>query len=183
MPGYDLPTSATISGREYEIRSDYRAVLDVMQVMSDPEIEDGERAATALAVFYPDYESIPTNDLQEAIEYIYWFVSCGDDTRDKKKRPRVMDWEQDFPLIVAPMNKVLGYEVRSVDYLHWWTFLSAYMEIGDCLFAQVVGIRKKKQRGMKLDKREQEFYRDNAALVNLRTRVTDAEKELFDQWT
>lgn len=74
MKGYDLPTSAVIGGVEYEFRSDYRAVLDIMQVMADKELTDGERAVTALAVFFVDLDSIPTSDLQEAIEYMYWFV-------------------------------------------------------------------------------------------------------------
>lgn len=182
MTGYDLPTSATIHGREYEIRSDYRAILDLMQVMTDVEITDGERAATALAVFFVSSESIPQSDLQEAIEWMYWFVGGGESRKSKKRRPRVMDWQQDFPLIVPPLNHVLGYEVRSVDYLHWWTFLGAYQEIGDCLFAQVVGIRKKLATGKKLDKHEREFFRDNYEIVNLPKQETDEEKEILDEW-
>lgn len=181
MAGYDLPTTATIGGTEYAIRSDYRAVLDVMQVMADPEITDGERAAMALAVFYPDYDSMPPVDLREAIDFLYWFVGGGERS-DGGRRPRVMDWDQDFPLIAAPVNRVLGYEVRSCEYLHWWSFLAAYREIGDCTFAQVVGIRKKRLAGKKLDKGEQRFYQDNRALVDLRRNQTRAETELFDEW-
>jgi len=51
-----------------------------------------------------------------------------------KRKAKLADWEQDFPLIVNPVNRVLGYEVRDCEYCHWWTFLSAYYEIGDCLF-------------------------------------------------
>lgn len=184
MSGYDLPTSATIGGREYEIRSDYRAVLDVMQVMADKEVEDDERAMLVLAIFYPAWRTIPSDDLQEAVKWMYWFIGGGGDEAQKKpkKKPRLMDWTQDFPLIVAPVNHVLGYEIRSVKYLHWWTFLAAYQEIGDCLFAQVVSIRKKRATGKKLDKQDQAFYRENADLVDLRIEETDAEKEILDAW-
>ena len=44
MSAYDLPTSAVINGVEYDIRSDYRAVLDIMAVMGDSSINDQERA-------------------------------------------------------------------------------------------------------------------------------------------
>lgn len=182
MSGYDLPTFATIGGHDYDIRSDYRAILDVMQVMADDELTDGERLTTALAVFFVSSESIPTKDLQAAVDYMYWFVGGGESRTSKKHRPRVMDWQQDFPLIVAPVNHVLGYEVRACEYLHWWSFLAAYQEIGDCLFAQVVSIRKKQHRGKKLDKSEREFLRDNYEMVTLAKKETAQEKEILDEW-
>ena len=77
---------------------------------------------------------------------------------------------------------VTGYEVRAAEYVHWWTFLGAYMEIGDCTFAQVVSIRKKRAQGKKLDKQEQQFYRDNVDLIEIRVQETDEEKALFDEW-
>lgn len=182
MAGYDLPTAVTIGGKEYAIRSDYRAVLDVMQVIADPDLTDGERATLALAIFYPESDSMPVRDLQEAIWRMYWFIGGGEES-DGKRRPRVMDWDQDFALIAAPVNHVLGYEVRSVQYLHWWTFLAAYREIGDCTFAQVVAIRKKRMAGKKLDKREQQFYSDNRDLVDLKRKETEEEARLFEEWT
>ncbi len=190
MAGYDLPTEVTVGGTEYAIRSDYRAVLDVMQVIADPDLTDGERATLALAIFYPESDSMPVRDLQEAIWRMYWFIGGGEEP-DGKRRPRVMDWDQDFALIAAPINHVLGYEVRSVPYdydknvdgLHWWTFLAAYREIGDCTFAQVVAIRKKRMAGKKLDKREQQFYSDNRDLVDLKRKETEEEAKLFEEWT
>lgn len=181
MAGYDLPTALRVDGAEYAIRSDYRAVLDVMQVIADPELADGERAAMALAIFYPDSDAIPVRDLREAVARMYWFIGGGEEP-DGKRRPRVMDWEQDFPLIAAPINNVLGYEVRSVEYLHWWTFLAAYREIGECTFAQVVAIRKKRMAGKKLEKHEQQFYNENRDLVDLKRKETEAEAKLFEEW-
>ena len=102
-----------------------------------------------------------------------------------------MAWEQDFQYIVAPVNRVLGYETRALEYdqegntggVHWWTFLSAYMEIGDCLFAQIVGIRSKKAKGKKLDKTEQEFYRKNKEIVDIKVCYTESEEALIKAWT
>ena len=189
MSGYDLPTSAVIGGTEYPIRSDYRAILDIIQVIGDPEIDDEERTCLVLSFFFPDYEDLPLRDFQEALDYVFWFVGGGGE-QPKGKKPKLMDWEQDFTLIVAPVNRVLGYEVRDVPYdfeaneggLHWWTFLSAYYEIGDCTFAQVVGIRKKKLQGKKLDKSDEAFYKENRDLIDMRRRVTDSDKEELEQW-
>lgn len=181
MSGYDLPTSAEVGGVEYAIRSDYRAILDVVKVIGDLELSDRERAHLVLSVFYPDFDEMPPSCHQEALDYVFWFVAGGKGQGSRK--PRVMDWDQDFSLIVAPVNRVLGFEVRAVEYMHWWTFLAAYCEIGDCLFAQVVSIRKKKLRGQKLDKADEAFYRENRDLVDLDARETKAETEMFDKWT
>ena len=110
-----------------------------------------------------------------------WFVGGGDMPKGNQKT-KLADWNQDFPLIVNPVNRVLGYEVRDCEYCHWWTFLSAYYEIGDCLFAQVVAIRKKRKQGKKLDKYEQEFYRDNRDLIDIKVKLTDEEKAFFEEW-
>ena len=93
-----------------------------------------------------------------------------------------MDWEQDFPLIIGPVNRVLGKEIRSVEYLHWWTFLSAYMEVGDCTFAQVVAIRDKKARGKKLDKAENEWLKRNRELVDFKRKYTSSDDETLNGW-
>ena len=94
----------------------------------------------------------------------------------------MVDWEQDFPYIIAPINRVLGQEIRSVPYLHWWTFISAYYEIGDCTFAQIVSIRDKKARGKKLEKAEAEWYKKNQNLVDFRKVYSDTEKDFLKQW-
>lgn len=65
---------------------------------------------------------------------------------EARKSPKLVDWGQDFKLIVAPVNRILGLEARAEKYLHWWSFISAYYEIGECLFAQVIRIRRKRLR-------------------------------------
>ena len=182
MAAYDLPTSLEVNGREWEIRSDWRAVIDAMRAMADTELDEQERAVTALYVFYPDLDEMPAEDLEEALRRMYWFVNGGEEQRDRRRRPRLMDWGQDLPLIVAPVNRVMGREVREVAYLHWWTFLAAYREIGDCLFAQVVGIRRKLAKGKKLDRQERRFYDDNRDLVDLKARLTEEEAEALRDW-
>ena len=177
---WGLPTSVEVGGETFEIRTDYRVVLDAITVLNDAEIGNAERASMLLDIIYPESESIPLPCLKEAVERALWFIRGGSDERGKKQK--LMDWSQDFQLIAAPVNRVLGYEVRSCDYLHWWSFLAAYYEIGDCLFAQVVSIRKKLKGGKKLDKQDRQFYRENRQLVDMRTPISEEEAALFEQW-
>ena len=182
MSAWELPTETTINERTYSIRSDFRAILDIITIMSDIELEPQDRTLLTLAIFYPDFDVMDRRDYQGAVEFMNWFVDGGGDVQPKQKSARFMDWNQDFHLIVAPVNHVLGFESRSADYLHWWSFLSAYMEIGDCTFAQVVSIRKKKAQGKKLDKSDQAFYKRNRHLVDLKAKTTQEEDETISEW-
>lgn len=179
---YGLPTSVEINGIDYEIRSDYRAVLDICTALADPELNNEEKAITAMDIFYPDFDSMNPNDYHEAIEKCMNFINCGE-SESQQKAPKLVDWEQDFPYIVAPINRVIGKEIRAIEYLHWWTFISAYYEIGgDCLFAQIVQIRDKLARGKKLEKYEQEWLKKNRHLVDFKRVYTSDEQELLNQW-
>lgn len=180
---FSLPTSVEIQGTEYAIRSDYRCILEICTAVSDPELSNDEKVFAALTIFYPDFEEMPPDCIQEAIERCFWFINGGETEPDKRKAPKLVDWEQDFQYIVAPINRVLGCEVRSVEYLHWWSFLSAYMEIGDCTFAQIVNIRDKKARGKSLDKTEREWYRRNRQLVDFKHKYTDTDQDLMREWS
>lgn len=176
---YTLPKRLDIHGAEYAIRWDFRAALDICAALSDPELDDRERALAALMIFYPDFDAMPAEHVQEALRQCFWFLNGGEEERSAKPQRKLMDWEQDFGLIVGPVNRVLGADVRGMEQLHWWTFLAAYMEIGDCMFAQVVAIRKKRAEGRKLSKEDRAFLRENRDLVELRTHYTAEEEAVF----
>ena len=194
MYAWKLPTSLHVGRYDYDIRTDYRVILDILAAMNDPEIfepgmSDGEKkyeqAMTMLQILYMDFDAIPPSDWNEATEKAIEFIDCGMKD-DGKPKPRTMDWEQDAPLIVPAINKSVKIDVRSVKYMHWWTFFGLYMEIGESTFSTVVSIRDKKRRGKKLEKWEQEFYRNNKHLVDLKARriersdeEKDALRELF----
>lgn len=178
---YELPTSLEICGTDYAIRSDYRVALDALTIFADCELSREQMLLAALDIFYPDFITMPNEHLQEATEKMIWFLDCGDEG-DNRKRPKLMDWEQDFQYIVAPINRVVGCEIRSLSYLHWWSFISAYYEIGDCMFAHIVRIRKLKSQGKQLDKTDREFYRDNRRMIDLKHKYSESEKALLSEW-
>jgi hypothetical protein len=179
---YGLPTQLNICGEDYDIRTDYRCVLDICTALVDAELDDKEKAMVLLDIFYPAFYDMPEEAYSEAIERCFWFINGGQE-QAKIKAPKLVDWEQDFAYIIAPINKAAGFEVRSAEYMHWWTFLAYYYEIGgDCLFAQIVRIRDAKARGKKLEKHEQEWYRQNRHLVDFKQHYTSAEEELLKEW-
>jgi len=178
---YDLPTKATINCKEYEIYSDYRDILDICMALNDAELSEEEKAYIALCRFYVNPEEIPEDDIEQALKECMNFISCGEDDT-QQNGPKLMDWEQDFRYIVSPVNRIMGTEIRSLEYLHWYSFISAYYEIGECLFSNIVRIRDAKARGKKLSKEDNEWYRKNANIVNIKQKMTDTEEEFLKKW-
>lgn len=171
---FDLPTTVEFGGKAWEIRTDYREILTVLTAFDDPELDDREKAFVCLNNLYVDFEHIPQDEYQAAMDAILAFIDRGSD--DKDKGPRTMDWQQDAPILFPAVNHVAGYEVRSADYLHWWTFMGFFMEIKDSTYATVLSLRQKKKRGKKLEKYEQEFWRNNRNICELRQKETDEDK-------
>lgn len=172
-----LPESLEVGGSIFRIRTDFRDILTIFEAFNDPDLPDFAKTEVMLRIMYPDIEKIPKENLNEAVKKGMEFINHGVDD-DGKPKPRLMDWEQDADLIIPAINKVASIgDVRSVKYLHWWTFLGYYMEIGDGLFTQVLNIRHKRMKGKKLEKWEKEFAAENKSLINLKKRLTEEERE------
>lgn len=171
-----LPDSLTVNGVDYPICSDYRIALLILEAFSDPDLSDNEKAIVCLTSLYKDISAIPKADMKEAFEQAAWFIDGGEDYETPKKEKKIIDWKQDEKLIFSAVNKVAGQEVRSVPYMHWWTFLGLFREIGECTLTSIIGIREKLNKGKKLDEAEQEFFRRNKEMVKIKTRYSEDEE-------
>lgn len=162
-----LPKKLTINKKDYDIRTDYRDCLIVMIAFNDSELSDLEKMIITVKIIYKN----PPENIQEAYEKAIWFLDCGKDiTHDNKSRPQLYDWEQDEQIIFSAINKVAGEEIREKDYMHWWTFMSLFNEIGEGTFASILNIRNKKAKHKKLEKYEQEMYREHKDIIDLHSK-------------
>lgn len=176
--------SLELGGTGYPINADFRNVLEILAVYDDPNYENDEKQLIAIGLLYGDDERdgldiVPEALWPEAAKKAMEFIDCGQSEKVGKNKPRLMDWEQDAGIIIPAVNGVLGKEIRGEEFLHWWTFLGAYMEIKECLFSNVVAIRSKQAKGKKLEDYEKEFYNENKELINLRKKshISEANKE------
>ena len=172
MSGWELPVKATICGRTYTLRTDYRQILEIFACLQQERYPEFLRWYMALAKFFE--EEIPDEDFQQAAEYFRWFV-CGGEGEESHTGPQLLDWQQDAQVIVADINKVAGREIRELPYVHWWTFLGWFHSIGEGNLSTLVGVREKLSRGKKLEPHEQEYYRRNRSRVNLRKKYSASE--------
>lgn len=123
MDVWKLPKSVKVNGKEYRIRSDYRAVLDILCAINDPDIVAGmseeeknlEIYTTILAIFYEDFDNLPTEDWEEALKAAKEFIDCG--FKGDKKKPQLMDWKKDAKILIPAINKVAHEDIRDKEYL------------------------------------------------------------------
>ena len=159
-----LPQALEIQGKKYAINADFRNILRIFQAFSDEKLSDQEKAYIFLRRLYKDFPSIPLKDYQEAYDRAIWFMQCGVENKDKPQ-PKIMNWEKDEQLIFPEINKVAGTEVRSLPFLHWWTFMGYFQAVDrDGLWGYVLLIRQKRAKHKPLDKAEKEFYSANKNL-------------------
>lgn len=180
---WELSKSVWANGHEYSIRTDFRAVLDLLTALSDKDMQGQNERETSYIqcelirrIMFENPDELLPEDMQEAFNGVVRFIDMEIEHSDKKS-PRVMDWEQDATLIIPAVNRVIGHEVRADKYMHWWTFLSAYMEIGECSFSHILSIRQKIATGKKLEKWERDFLNENKDLVLLKDKLTEEERK------
>lgn len=181
MTAYELPTSLNISGVVFSIRTDFRAIIDILIAWNDPELDEQAKSIVMIQILFEDWQNIPQEHLSEACQKACEFIDCGQaDSDPNRPKPRLMDWEQDGDMVIPAVNKVAHKEVRAVEYMHWWTFFGYFMESGECLFNTVVGIRSKKVKGERLDKWEKKFYQENKNIIDIKTRLSEEEQAYKD---
>lgn len=179
-----LPEALAVNGVDYPIRTDYRNVLQVFEAFQDPELEPQEKWIVAIYLMFEDFSCADDVifaaregfSVEEAVNQIQWFISAGSPEKEILEKP-TYSWKQDEQMIFSAVNRVAGKETRDLDYLHWWTFLGYFNEIGECSFSYVVGIRHKLNQHKKLEKHEKEFVAKNKELIKMSPPKTKAELE------
>ncbi len=181
---FHLPYTVTVSGTEYPVRTDFRVILEIFVMLDDPDLTVADKTEALLRMFC--IERPPAEDTELAVRAFSEFIDPRPPSLNRRRAQSssLISWDQDFDLMVAPINHILGTECRALPELHWRTFLSAYLEIPpESVFARVLRIREKLRTGKKLEKSERIWYRRNADLVNLQTRYSQSEEEILSKWT
>ena len=184
-----LPEVLTVGGEDYPIRTDYRNILQVFEAFQDPDLQPEEKWIVAIYLLFEDFScdddvlQAAQNgfDLEEAMKQISWFISAGQPEKQVLEQP-TYNWTQDEQMIFSAVNKVAGRETRELEYLHWWTFLGYFNEVGEGTFSFIVSIRNKLNKGKKLEKHEKEFLSHNKELVLMKKPKTKEEQEQEDAY-
>ena len=98
------------------IETDFRAILRILRMLTDPEIEDADRGWLLKRMFFRGKASKnPEKCFAE-------FVRMGRE-REPGAGERDFDYEQDSAEIYSAFRQVYGIDLMDVEKLHWWRFL------------------------------------------------------------
>lgn len=176
----ELPKALNVNGVHYDIRSDFRDILKIICAFNDPELENEEKIYVCLFILFEEFNSIPKSDYETAFKAALDFIDMGAKPNDRQS-PRTMDWEQDESIMFPAINKVAGFETRTAECVHWWTFMGYFMEISEGVFSNVLSLRGKKAKHKKLEKWEREYWQANKDICVLKPKLTSAEQEVKDR--
>ena len=90
MSAWELPTTVEVAGRSFAIRSDFRAVLDALAALTDPDLTQQEQYVACLQILYPRWKELP--DANAALRAAFTFINEGKEDEKQGFRPRLVDW-------------------------------------------------------------------------------------------
>lgn len=75
MSAWELPTTVEVAGRSFAIRSDFRAVLDALAALTDPDLTQQEQYVACLQILYPRWKELP--DANAALRAAFTFIESS----------------------------------------------------------------------------------------------------------
>jgi hypothetical protein len=162
-----LPDCVTVGGREYAVKTDFRACLKVILAFEDNDLTPQEKAFVLLSLF-PD----PPQDAAAALEAASRFLNGAEiDSDENQERPRndearVYSFSKDAGYIFAAFRQTHGIDLQKAS-LHWWEFLTLFMDLGgETTFCQLANLRRRVKSG-KATKEERRAARDLGDVFDL----------------
>lgn len=198
----ELPASVDIGSKKYEIDADFRTIMIIegiifgkevtedqknfaKEMMQEVEINEKDAITNAkyydaLKIFYKD--NIP-DDLEEAMEKMLWFYSCGkEETSKTKTKKKVISFEHDFDYINAGFMQDYKIDLFEVDFLHWWKFMSLFSALhDDCKICEIIGYRSAELKNF--DKEQRKRVREMQKIYALPDEISKEEKKRQDEIT
>lgn len=133
------PTTATVNGTDYAINTDFRTVLSYLRLLDDEDLSDQDKTVLALVLFFG--KRIKSADIEGLVAYVRWYINCGQEPKNEKKKERYFDILIDSGRIFAAFFQIYNINLRETS-IHWWIFceLLAGLPKGTNL-ADVIDIR------------------------------------------
>lgn len=144
-----LPEAIKIRDKIYPINADFRNCIKIILAFEDPELVTVEKQAILILNLYQEF---PLEEhLEEAFIKGIQFLDGGkprESSEESKKSPRVYSFQKDAEIIFAAFQQTHGLDLQAAEFLHWWKFLSLFMDLGsETVFCNLISLRKRVKTG------------------------------------
>lgn len=164
MEIYNLPREIMLQGECHRIRCDFRPIFDILIALEDNELTDIEKMMVLIEILYIDKPK--DNVLEDAIVEGLKFINLGQEiASEEKNAPRLLSYKQDAIYIFSAVDGQLGFSSRSSKFLHWWEFMGAFMNIGECFLSTLMHQRKLKAEG----KHDKKWWSENKHIAEIKS--------------
>lgn len=175
-----LPTAIEVDGIEYDINADYQTGIKIIMAFEDTELTQFEKCMVLAELLYKD---VPHN-LNEAVKQGIRFLDCGGTGQGHGESDGVRKYSftQDDKYIYRAVDGVLHGRLSKGDFVHWWEFVLAFMELPEeCFMSRLIYLRTQKAKG-KLSKEERELYYKIRDVVDLKEEYSVEEQKQINEF-
>lgn len=116
-PAKVLPTTVSIGGETYGIRTSFRTILNILRLIEDPDITDRHKPPMIVGLFYAD--RIPP--MPDGFDAVFAFMRG----RERRSDPEaaLIDYEFDADAIYASFMSAYHIDLLNPAFdLHWYAF-------------------------------------------------------------
>jgi hypothetical protein len=155
-----LPEAIRVNEKIYEINSDFRDCLRIIMAFEDNDLTGFEKQLVLLSNLYKELP--PEEDAKEAAEKAVRFLNGGEEEGEGSMTSnlRLFSFTKDARFVFSAFQQTHGIDLQHTQYLHWWQFLTLFMDLGaDTMFCNLVGLRKRVKTG-KASKEERRVARE-----------------------
>lgn len=163
-----LPKAIRIGERVYPVNSDFRDCLRIILAFEDNDLTWVEKQIILLENLYA--EMPPEAHAQDAILKGIKFLNGGEDDKGDGDQPtpkRLYSFNKDARFVFAAFQQTHGIDLQTIPYLHWWHFMTLFMDLGsETMFCSLIGLRKRIKTG-KATKEEKEVAREMGDIIDV----------------
>lgn len=166
-----FPGRVKIGGKLYEINTDFRVCLRIMQAFEDARLLWFEKQAVMCGLLFP----IVPDDFEAACKAAVRFLDCEKPPTEYTGN-RVYSFTRDADYIYSAFLQTFGVDLKDPQtHMHWWKFCAMFGDLSpDTTFENMRLFREKHNRGL-LTKEERQIWTENAELLDLNYEPPDAE--------
>lgn len=176
-----LPVDVVINNKRYKINSDFRTSIIFAKLIEENELTE-DIILKILELYYP----IIPKDIEQAINNIFWFYTCGKNEEEKSNskptgnNKKVYDYEEDAQYIYSAFLSQYRIDLQDIEYLHWWKFKAMFTSLKED--NEIVKIMQ--YRSMDLskiqDKEQKEFYKKMKDIYKLKEKISEEDKKALE---